>query len=125
MLGDRPLVAFVATADSARARIFYEQTLGLRLVEQTPFACVFAAGPTTLRVTVAERVTPAPYTVLGWSVDDVAAAVAELGARGVETLRYDGLLQDAQGVWTAPGGARIAWFHDPDRNVLSVAQPPA
>lgn len=125
MLCGRELVAFVGAADPARARAFYEQTLGLPLIEQTSFACVFAAGPTMLRVTAVERVSPAPYTVLGWSVDDVAAAVGELAERGVEMLAYAGLDQDAQGIWTAPGGARIAWFHDPEGNVLSVSEAPA
>ena len=124
MLVGRELVAFAGTADPARARAFYEQTLGLPLIEQTAFACVFAAGPTALRVTAVERVSPAPYTVLGWSVDDVVAVVGELAERGVEMLRYSGLEQDAQGIWTAPGGARIAWFHDPDGNVLSVSEAP-
>jgi predicted enzyme related to lactoylglutathione lyase len=67
----------------------------------------------------------APYTVLGWTVADIEAAVDELAGRGVTFNRYDGMGQDDRGIWTAPGGARIAWFKDPDGNTLSVSQNPA
>jgi len=123
MLARETLVAFVATTDLDRARDFYEDTLGLALVERASFACVFDAGGAPLRATLVERVGAAPYTVLGWTVRDVAAAIEALAARGVAFLRYDGLEQDDLGVWRSPGGARVAWFRDPDGNVLSVTQP--
>lgn len=122
MLGSSDLIAFVATVDLGRAREFYASVLGLRLVEETPFACVFDANGTTLRVTLAESVTPAGYTVLGWSVADVAAAIRALRERGVVFVRYARLEQDDLGVWRSPGGARIAWFEDPDGNTLSLSQ---
>ena len=76
-----------------------------------------------LRVTTRRaRWSPAPYTVLGWRVPDAAAAVEELGGRGVEFARFDGMEQDELGVWTSPAGARVAWFRDPDGNVLSISQ---
>jgi catechol 2,3-dioxygenase-like lactoylglutathione lyase family enzyme len=120
VLGSCDLVAFVATTDAARARDFYGEALALRLVEETPFACVFDAHGTTLRVTVAERVA---YTVLGWTVPDIARAIRALEARGVGMVGYEGLDQDQLGLWRAPGGASIAWFKDPDGNTLSVSQP--
>jgi catechol 2,3-dioxygenase-like lactoylglutathione lyase family enzyme len=122
VLGSSDLIAFVATTDLCRAREFYAGVLGLRLVEETPFACVFDANGTTLRVTLAESVTPAGYTVLGWSVADVAAAIRALRERGVVFVRYARLEQDDLGVWRAPDGARVAWFEDPDGNTLSLAQ---
>jgi catechol 2,3-dioxygenase-like lactoylglutathione lyase family enzyme len=122
MLSGADLVAFVSTTDAERAKSFYGGTLELPLLEQTPFACVFQAPNAVLRVTLAERVTPAPYTVLGWLVPDVRAAITELRARGVPTVRYDGMEQDELGVWRSPTGARIAWFRDPDGNVLSLTQ---
>ena len=122
MLAAADLVAFVPTTDPRRARAFYGTTLGLPLVEETPFACVFRAPNATLRVTVVDRVAPVPYTVLGWAVADVERAVRELAARGVEPVRYDGLDQDQLGVWRSPAGALVAWFRDPDGNVLSVTQ---
>jgi catechol 2,3-dioxygenase-like lactoylglutathione lyase family enzyme len=124
MLSQARLVAFVATADAARARAFYRDTLGLRLVSDEAFAVVFDAHGTQLRVTIAKEVTPAAYTVLGWEVPDIAAAIEALRTRGVEFKRYPGLEQDARAVWTAPGGTKVAWFNDPDGNVLSLAQHP-
>ncbi len=121
-LGDAELVAFVASADLDRAQRFYEGTLGLELLERTPFACVFRAPNATLRVTAVERGLRAGYTVLGWRVDDIRDVVRRLRAGGIELLRYEGLEQDTDGAWHSPGGARIAWFQDPDGNVLSITQ---
>ncbi len=121
-LSTSPLITFVSTADARRALRFYRDTLGLRLVSETPFALVFDVMGTMLRVAIAETVTPAPYTVLGWQVADIAATVDDLTAQAVVFARYDGMDQDARGIWTSPAGARIAWFHDPDGNVLSLTQ---
>lgn len=122
MLNGSQLTAFVATTQPEAARTFYERALGLRLVSDDGFATVFDSNGTTLRVTKVHEHTPAPFTVLGWQVPDVRAALADLETRGVKAERFPGLEQDAAGVWTAPGGARIAWFKDPDGNVLSVSQ---
>ena len=120
------VVAFVATTDLARAHAFYGGVLGLERIEETVYANAYDVGGTSLRVTRVDRVAPAPYTVLGWRVDDVRAAIAGLAAVGVEMRRFGGLEQDADGVWCAPGGARVAWFDDPDGNRLSVSEmPPA
>jgi catechol 2,3-dioxygenase-like lactoylglutathione lyase family enzyme len=121
-LSESPVIAFVSTADARRALGFYRDALGLRLVSETPFALVFDVIGTMLRVTIAETVTPAPYTVLGWQVADIAATVDDLIARGLSFTRYEGIDQDARGIWTSPAGGRIAWFHDPDGNVLSLTQ---
>jgi catechol 2,3-dioxygenase-like lactoylglutathione lyase family enzyme len=123
MLGAAPVTAFVTTSDPARAREFYATVLGLELTEETPYALVFRLPGVTLRVAKAERVTPAPATVLGWTVEDLEAAMTALAERGVSFLRYDGLGQDPQGVWTSPAGARVAWFGDPDGHVLSLTAP--
>lgn len=122
MLSDSRLVGFVATAAPEKALHFYGAVLGLPLVEDTPFALVFSVSGTMLRLQKVERVAPPPYTVLGWSVRDIRAVVQSLVAAGVEFERYDGLLQDPQGIWSAPGGALVAWFCDPDGNTLSVTQ---
>jgi catechol 2,3-dioxygenase-like lactoylglutathione lyase family enzyme len=122
VLESSDLVAFVAATDLRRARAFYEQTLGLPVLEQNDFACVLDAHGTTLRVTAVPEVARAGYTVLGWHVTDIAAAVGDLTGHGVTFLRYDGMSQDEQGIWTAPGGARVAWFADPDGNTLSLTQ---
>ena len=123
MLSHADLVAFLPTTDPGRAETFFGGVLGLTLLEASPFALLFDAGGTPLRVTPVEEIRPADYTVLGWQVADVTATVESLAARGVAFARFDGLAQDALGIWDAPGGARVAWFRDPDHNLLSVTQP--
>lgn len=122
MLGSSELVAFVTATDADRAAEFYGDVLGLPLVDRTPFALVFRGPNATLRVALADRVTPTPSTVLGWTVLDIAATIDALTARGVAFERYDGMGQDERGIWRSPSGARIAWFTDPDGNVLSVTE---
>ena len=122
MLGSDELIGFVPTTNPVRARAFYEDVLGLDLVEETPYACVFQANGTMLRVTVVEELAPAPFTVLGWSVDDIAATIAELSQRGVSFERYTGVEQDELGIWHPPSGGQVAWFKDPDGNTLSLTQ---
>ena len=124
ILGASKVVAFVPVTDPAKARAFYEGVLGLRLVlDEKPFALVFDANGTMLRVTPVGQHTPAPFTILGWDVKAIEATVDQLTAAGVVFLRFPGLNDsDPRAIWTAPGGARIAWFHDPDKNVLSLTQ---
>lgn len=126
VLGDSRLVAFAATMHPERARAFYQDILGLRLVgDEAPFALVFDANGTMLRITTVNELLPQPFTVLGWQVASIDVTVERLTAAGVKLLRFPGMNDaDPHGVWTAPSGARIAWFHDPDRNVLSVTEFP-
>lgn len=122
-LASSSLVAFVGVCDPDRAKSFYRDRLGLRLVsEELPFALGFDVQGTMLRVTVVPEVKPAKFTVLGWKVPDIQGAVSSLYKAGVEFQRYAGLQQDGLGIWTSPNGARVAWFHDPDGNILSVTQ---
>ena len=115
-------IALVATTDPARARVFYEETLGLRFVADEDFALVFDCAGIPLRIARVESFTPQPFTVLGWQVDDIVSTVEMLSSRGVRFERYPGLEQDLLGVWTSPSGARVAWFKDPDGNTLSLTQ---
>ena len=124
MLNQSPLVCFVATADADRARAFYEGKLGLALTADNGYALIFEANGTQLRVQRVETVAPHPYTALGWQVDDLAATVRALAADGVAMARFPGLPLDADGIWDTPDGSRVAWFHDPDGNTLSIHQPP-
>jgi catechol 2,3-dioxygenase-like lactoylglutathione lyase family enzyme len=118
------LTAFVASTDPARAKAFYRDTLGLRLVSEDPFALVFDSQGIPVRIQKVEAFTPQPFTVLGWNVPDLPATVGELAGRGVRFERYPSLDQDERGIWQAPGGAQVAWFRDPDGNVLSLTQHP-
>ena len=122
VLASAPVIAFVATTNPERSKAFYSDMLGLRLTGEDPFALVFDAGGTMLRVATVPELKPAGYTVLGWTVSDIERAVRELTAKGVAFQRYDGMPQDDLGIWTSPGGARIAWFLDPDGNTLSLTE---
>ena len=116
------IVAFVPTLDAQRAKAFYADVLGLRLVSDDEFALVFDAGGTTLRIVRVNELTPAPFTVLGWQVENIEEVVAGLGQDGVQFEFYGFFEQDALGIWTAPTGDRVAWFKDPDGNTLSISQ---
>jgi catechol 2,3-dioxygenase-like lactoylglutathione lyase family enzyme len=122
-LREQQLVSFVATRDPEAAKKFYRDVLGLRLVaEQLPYALVFDANGVTIRVSVVPSFNPAAYTVLGWDVPDIQVAVKTLEGAGVHFELYPGMPQDEIGIWTAPGGAKVAWFKDPDGNTLSISQ---
>jgi PhnB protein len=113
-------VAFLATSKPGEARRFFGDVLGLRLVEEHEFAIVFDAHGTMLRVQKVAQVAVAPYTSFGLEVADIEATVDALGAHGVRGKRYPHFEQDARGIWSAPGGARVFWFEDPDGNLLSL-----
>jgi len=91
-------------------------------VSQDHFAIVFEAYGNMLRVGIVDKVTPAINTVLGWDVPDIAAAIKMLQIAGVVFERYPGMKQDELGVWSPPNGDKVAWFRDPDGNVLSLSQ---
>jgi len=115
-------MTFVATRNAKKARKFYEETLGLRFIADESYALVFDLNGIMLRIQKVDDVTPAQYTVLGWSVRDIDAAVEILRERGVCFEQYPGMGQDELGVWSSPGGARVAWFRDPDGNTLSLTE---
>jgi predicted enzyme related to lactoylglutathione lyase len=121
-LAGADLIAFAPTTDMSKARPFYEKTLGLAVEGESPVACAFRANGVLLRVIVVEHHTPFPFTLLGWSVKDISATVAALTARGVVFDRFEGVEHDELGIWRSPGGARVAWFKDPDANTLSLTQ---
>lgn len=122
MLGSAKLMAFIATTDARRAKAFYGDVLGLRLVSDEEFALVFDAQGTMLRVQKTDKVTPHPFTALGWEVPDIAASIRALTARHVKFERFPGMGQDDLGIWTTPGGSKVAWFKDPEGHVLSLTQ---
>jgi catechol 2,3-dioxygenase-like lactoylglutathione lyase family enzyme len=121
MLGGNSLVAFLATSNPERSKAFYSETLGLRLVEDDPFALVFEAGGVPLRIQKVAAVHPHAFTSLGWHVQDIRRVVTTLTERGVLFERYPFLEQDDVAVWLAPSGTRVAWFKDPDGNLLSLS----
>lgn len=121
----KKLIGFVPTRDAARARAFYEDVLKLSFVADDQFALVFRCGDadaSMIRVVRVESYTSPPFTILGWESDDIDRDVRELRGRGVDFLRFGFFEQDDLGIWTAPGGSKVAWFHDPDGNTLSLSQ---
>jgi catechol 2,3-dioxygenase-like lactoylglutathione lyase family enzyme len=126
MLANASPMGFLAVSDFARARAFYEGVLGLAFVSQDDFALVMRSGPLLIRFTTPPELVIAPYTVFGWGVADIDSVVAALSAKGVSFERYAhfGDSQGPDGVWSAPSGARVAWFKDPDGNLLSLSQHP-
>jgi catechol 2,3-dioxygenase-like lactoylglutathione lyase family enzyme len=119
------LVAFVQIVDVDRAKAFYRDTLGLRLIaDESPYALVFDANGIMLRLAIVKEKPSFPGTVLGWQVPDISAAVQGLRATGVTFEQYGFPTQDEHGVWSSPSGAKVAWFKDPDGNTLSLSQFP-
>jgi catechol 2,3-dioxygenase-like lactoylglutathione lyase family enzyme len=132
MLSSEKLIAFGSTTNADRARAFYRDTFGLRLVSEDGFALRFHCGGTTLRVTIAPEVIPAKYTVLGWSVEDLKATLLSLQKRGVQFERFGFFKQDRSDVLTKAGKlgeARIfvatSWFSIPWPPVLPSSPPPS
>ncbi|TME28792.1 MAG: VOC family protein [Chloroflexi bacterium] len=122
MLATSALIAFVATAAPERAKAFYRDVLGLRLRSDEEYALVFDANGRMLRVAKVEALTPLDRTVVGWQVEDIESVARQLGERGVQFERYGWMDQDDLGIWTTQDGARVAWFRDPEGNVLSLTQ---
>lgn len=116
------VATFIASAKNAEARDFYENTLGLTFISDDEYALVFDSNGTTLRIQKVTEVEPRPFTALGWHVEDIYAAVISLSTKGVNFERYDFMQPDELGIVTFPGGARVAWFKDPDGNLLSLDQ---
>jgi catechol 2,3-dioxygenase-like lactoylglutathione lyase family enzyme len=123
MLGTTNIVAFVPTTDAVKARAFYEGVLGLRFIKDDGFATVLDGNGIMVRVAkVQPDWKPAQFTILGWQVSGIENVVRELQKKGVRCEIFGFLQQDELGIWTAPPGDKVAWFKDPDGNVLSVSQ---
>ena len=122
MFADKELKAFVPTVMPDKARIFYRDILGLKLLAEDDYALEFDANGVLLRVTIVPELKPHGFTVLGWNVPDIISVVKSLIGRGIFCERYDFLEQDNLGIWAAPGGSKVAWFKDPDGNILSLTE---
>ena len=122
MLADMKMVGFLLTKDYEKARAFYEGNLGFEFVSLDQFALVMQAGKSMIRIVKVPTFTALPSTVLGWQVPDIEAIVDWLVKRGVVFEKYPFAQDKERGIWTAPGGSKIAWFKDPDGNVLSVSE---
>src|SRR5262249_29511516 len=122
MLASSSLIAFTATTDATKARTFYEGILELQFISEDEFAIVYDTDGVSLRIQKVARVTPQPFTVLGWSVASIDRTVSRLMGKGAVFERYASLEQDPRGIWRSPSGARIAWLKDPDGNIISFTE---
>lgn len=122
MLANKKLKAFIPTVKPGEAKSFYEDILGLKLLSEDNYALEFDANGTLLRVTIVEDFKPHPFTILGWNIDNIVSVIKQLNDKNVFCERYDFLEQDSFGVWTSPNGSKVAWFKDPDGNVLSLTE---
>lgn len=119
---DHPM-AFIPTIDAEKARKFYVETIGLHFVSEDTFALVVRSGNIDVRIVRMGSFSPAPYTIFGWKVPDIHAAVSDLSQLGICFEQYPFLQQNSSGIWAAPDGAgQVAWFKDPDGNILSISQ---
>ena len=124
MLASGKIVGFIPSKDSSTARPFYEEKVGFQFVSDDQFALVMRANETTIRITKLQNFTPAPFTILGWEVGNISAVVTWLKQRGVTFETYPFVQDRESGIWSSPSGAKVAWFKDPDGNVLSVTENP-
>ena len=122
MLASGKLLGFIPTTDYDKARAFYENKLGLEFVSLDQFALVMSVGGHKIRIAKVPNYTPLQGTILGWEVQDIKAVAAWLRDRGVTLEKYPFVQDQELGIWTAPSGDKVAWFKDPDGNVLSISQ---
>jgi catechol 2,3-dioxygenase-like lactoylglutathione lyase family enzyme len=111
----------ICTRDRDRATAFYRDILGLPVAYEDNFAAVLTSGSITLRISAVADFSPHEHTILGFNVPDVLATVNALREKGLAFTLYPHFQQDELGILTVPGSAiRVAWFKDPDGNVLSI-----
>jgi predicted enzyme related to lactoylglutathione lyase len=122
MLANETLKSFVPTVKPGEAKIFYQDVLGLKLQSEDNYALEFDSNGALLRVITVPELTPHTFTALGWNVRDIAATIYALNSKGVFCEKYDFTQQDDLGIWISPSGAKVAWFKDPDGNVLSLTE---
>jgi catechol 2,3-dioxygenase-like lactoylglutathione lyase family enzyme len=122
MLANKKLKAFVPTIKPDKARSFYKDILGLKLLSEDNYALEFDANGTLLRVAIVPDFKPFPFTVLGWNVDDIYSIIKLLNGKKIFCEKYDFMKQDDLGVWVSPNGSKVAWFKDPDGNILSLTE---
>lgn len=122
MLSNAIIKAFVPTVKPKEAKQFYSEILGFELLSEDNYALEFEANDILLRITIVPELRPHPFTILGWNVGDIEAIIRQLNEKGIICEQYPNMKQDDLGVWLSPGGSKVAWFKDPDGNVLSLTQ---
>ena len=122
MLNNANIKAFVPTTKPDEAKVFYKDILGLKLLSEDGYALEFEANGILVRVSIVPELKPHAFTILGWNVPDISSTIKSLNEKGVECKKYDFMEQGSLGIWTSPNGSKVAWFNDPDGNVLSLTE---
>ncbi len=122
MLFEPTITAFLPTVKPEQSKQFFLNTLGLRLVSEDNYALEFEGNGVCLRITIVDILNPQPFTVLGFKIEGIELQAKSLIKKGVVFERYNGLTQDDLGIWTSPSKAKVAWFKDPDGNLLSLTE---
>jgi len=122
MLASAKMAGFLLTKDYDQAKAFFVGKLGFEFISLDQYALVVNTGANHIRISKVPTFTPLQSTVLGWEVPDIDAAVAWLAERGVATEKYPFVQDKERGIWSTPDGNKVAWFKDPDGNVLSFSQ---
>ncbi|MCB9271937.1 MAG: VOC family protein [Lewinellaceae bacterium] len=122
MLANGILKAFIPTVDPQEAILFYRDLLGFELMSEDDYAMEFNANGTLLRVTIVDEFVPQPFTILGWNIENLVFTVRQFNEKNIYFEIFDFLEQDDLGIWNSPGGAKVAWFKDPDGNILSLTE---
>lgn len=122
MLSNATIKTFVPTVKPQEAKAFYQGILGFKLLNEDNYALEFDAGSVLLRVIIVPELKPQTFTILGWNVKNIEAIIRSLNEKGVICEKYEFMQQDGLGIWTSPNGSKVAWFKDPDGNVLSLTE---
>jgi len=122
MLNNANIKAFVPTTKPDEAKVFYKDILGLKLLSEDGYALEFEANGILVRISIVPELKPHAFTILGWNVPDISSTIKSLNEKGVECKKYDFMEQGSLGIWTSPNGSKVAWFNDPDGNVLSLTE---
>jgi catechol 2,3-dioxygenase-like lactoylglutathione lyase family enzyme len=122
MLASSKLQTIIWTSRIEEAERFYSRILGLRFKGRSDGACVYDVGGGDLRVSPVPSTQPTTHTVMGFAVSDLSVVIGSLESRGIKFERFPGLPHNDNGVLTTPGGAKVAWFRDPDGNLLSIVE---
>jgi len=122
MLADVNITPLLGTVKAEAAKAFYQDVLGLKFITDDTYAMVFEGKNARVRVSRVPVVSPTQYAVLAFNVENIEKAIDQLAGKGVIFARFGFFVQDERGIWSAPDGTKVAWFHDPDLNMLSLVQ---
>jgi catechol 2,3-dioxygenase-like lactoylglutathione lyase family enzyme len=117
-------VSFLAASNPNVSISFYQNILGLEFIQNNGFSLIFKLNDHEIRIQLVEKFQPHNFTAFGFKVENIENKIRELMAKGITFEQYDFIQQDELKIWQTEDGAKIAWFKDPDGNILSLSQFP-